>query len=354
MKKTVKLLFIVVVAVFSVCLIAAAGYIVNNLYYHKWDMKKVWKAGFHEKQVSINGSTLNYVEGPDNGPPLLLIHGQVMNWENYARVLPALSREFHVYAVDCYGHGGSSHDASKYSMSKTGKDLSGFVDKVIREPVIVSGHSSGGLLAAWLAANSPEHVSGVVLEDPPFFSSEFPRAKKTFNYVDLSVLCHEFLQSDEKDFTAWYVKHNTWMRFFQAGESGLRKYGLDYRKKHPRQPLVYFFLPPSMNQLFQPLDQYDPRFGEAFYDGSWNDQDHEEMLAKIEIPSVLIHTNWQYDQNGILLGAMDGKDASRAYQLLKNSERIRVDSGHGFHFEKPEEFIKILLEFKIKRGLNES
>ncbi|MBA4603094.1 hypothetical protein [Thermoactinomyces mirandus] len=64
-------------------------------------------------------------------------------------------------------------------------------------------------------------------------------------------------------------------------------------------------------------------------------------MAKIEMPSVLIHTNWQYDKNGILLGAMDEKDAVRARQLLKNNQLISVQSGHGFHFEKPEEFINI-------------
>lgn len=34
-------------------------------------------------------AVVNYAEGPDNGPALLLVHGQGMQWEDYARMLPA-------------------------------------------------------------------------------------------------------------------------------------------------------------------------------------------------------------------------------------------------------------------------
>lgn len=54
----------------------AAGYVVNNLKYFDWGMAHVWKASYAEKQATINGSVMNYAEGPDNGPALLLIHGQ--------------------------------------------------------------------------------------------------------------------------------------------------------------------------------------------------------------------------------------------------------------------------------------
>jgi pimeloyl-ACP methyl ester carboxylesterase len=57
---------------------------------------------------------------------------------------------------------------------------------VIGETAVVSGHSSGGLLAVWLAANAPDTVRGVILEDPPLFTTTLPRAEKTWNYVDLA------------------------------------------------------------------------------------------------------------------------------------------------------------------------
>ena len=131
-------------------------------------LKQTYRAGYIEKQVTLDdGTILNYAEGPDHGPALLLIHGQSMQWEDYARVLPELAQYYHVYAVDCHGHGESSHDASKYTAVAMGKDFVWFIDNVIGEPAVVSGHSSGGILAAWIALMR-EVVQGIVLEDPPF------------------------------------------------------------------------------------------------------------------------------------------------------------------------------------------
>lgn len=36
-----------------------------------------------ENFFDANGVMLNYIEGPDNGPALLLIPGQSATWENY-------------------------------------------------------------------------------------------------------------------------------------------------------------------------------------------------------------------------------------------------------------------------------
>ena len=47
----------------------------------------------------------SYAEGADNGPPLLLLHAQHMEWFSYSRVFPSLAERFRVIAVDCPGHG---------------------------------------------------------------------------------------------------------------------------------------------------------------------------------------------------------------------------------------------------------
>ena len=82
--------------------IGVGAFVLHTLTYFKRNMTAVWRAGFVEKQIAINGSEMNYAEGPNNGPPLLLIHGQAVDWQNYARVLPDLAAHYHVFAVDCY------------------------------------------------------------------------------------------------------------------------------------------------------------------------------------------------------------------------------------------------------------
>src|SRR3546814_7944575 len=63
--------------------------------------------------------------------------------------------------------------------NQIGADLGAFMDQLIAQPAFVSGNSSGGLLTAWLAANRPDAVRAVVLEDPPLFASEYPEIKNT-------------------------------------------------------------------------------------------------------------------------------------------------------------------------------
>ena len=58
-----------------------------------------------------------------------------------------------------------------------GMDISLLLDKVVKRPAIVSGNSSGGLIALWLAANVSEKVRGIILEDTPVFSAEWPRLR---------------------------------------------------------------------------------------------------------------------------------------------------------------------------------
>ena len=52
-----------------------------------------------------------------------------------------------------------------------GNDLVRFIALAIGRPVIVSGLSSGGVIAAWLSAYAmPGTIRGARYEDPPFFS----------------------------------------------------------------------------------------------------------------------------------------------------------------------------------------
>ncbi|SHN46268.1 Pimeloyl-ACP methyl ester carboxylesterase [Cryptosporangium aurantiacum] len=126
---------------------------------------------------------LNYVVGPDNGPPVVLLPAQTGTWQSYDRVLPTLARRHQVYAVDVRGHGKSTWTPGDYCWTSVGADVAVFLREVVGEPSIVSGNSSGGLLALWCAANVPQHTAGLVLEDAPVFSAEMPRFRDTDRYV---------------------------------------------------------------------------------------------------------------------------------------------------------------------------
>ena len=164
-----------------ILLLGAFAY--RNLHFdygHDRFMEKTGQAcGFVEKKFKTSdGSAIAYLEGPDHGDALLLIHGQMVSKEDYAAVLPDLSRHFHVFAVDCYGHGNSSKDPKKYNILSLRDDLIVFMKEVIREKTYLSGHSSGALISAAIAAKNKELVKGLLLEDGLFFPLKREEQKK--------------------------------------------------------------------------------------------------------------------------------------------------------------------------------
>lgn len=335
-------------------LVTAAGaavglYAWNNTTYADRALSATRRAGFVEHEHTLpNGVRLNYAEGPARGPALLLVHGQGSSWESYAPVLPALAREFHVFALDVPGHGSSSRTPGRYDVHHIGADVATFVDEVIGEPVLLAGHSSGGLIAAWIAANRPEQVTAVLFEDPPFFSTEPDRMPWQFNYVDLARPAHEFLrQSTETDFVAWYLERNAWIRYFDRGRDGIVRSARRYRAAHPDAPLNLWFLPPSVNRSFEFLHEFDPAFADAFYTLDWQrDFDQHATLARVRTPATLVHANWRVAGHGILEGAMTADDAARARATIRDCRLERVDTGHGFHAEKPRLFVDLTRQLR--------
>ncbi|MDO5699175.1 MAG: alpha/beta hydrolase [Dermatophilus congolensis] len=337
----------------AVVVVLGGGYlgakVWDNVTYFDRGIAKVWDSGFVVKQADIDGATVNYAEGPANGPALLLIHGQSVDWQNYFRVLPELSKRYHVFAVDCYGHGSSARVTEKYSAVAHGRDLQRFITDVVGEPVIVSGHSSGGQLATWLAANAPEQVLAALLEDPPLFTTTLPRAKTTWNYVDLATSAHTFLASGQTDFVAYTIEHSRMWQFFGDSAEWFKQQARDYHRDHPGQGVKWWTMPPLMNESFRALGQYDPHFGDAFYTGTWDEGwDHAETLARISVPTPLVHTKVEVGPDGILRGAMSNEEADRAFALLQNGTFHRSDTGHGFHDEAPDEYIKLLDDLRLR------
>lgn len=153
------------------------------------------------------GIKLKYYEAKNDFQPLVLLHAQGVDSLSFAGIIKPLSKKFHVYAVDCYGHGGSLHDPSKYNVKDIGNAIIRFIEEVIGRKIWLLGHSSGGLIAAYIAAET-EWCERLFLEDPPFFASQGERRKQSFNYIDLSTVCHEYLaQSDSKDFVLYYFSN---------------------------------------------------------------------------------------------------------------------------------------------------
>ena len=340
------LVFMIILLIIAAVIVFSVGrFFYNNVHYDEALMKKVMAAGFVEKQVRLpDGSLINYGEGPDNGPALLLIHGQTVAWEDYDTVLPELSGSFRVFAVDCFGHGGSSRDESLYSCRANGEALIWFIENVAGGSCYLSGHSSGGILAAWITANAPSLVKGLVLEDPPLFSvtpGEVQEGGGACAWYETYMLTNGYLnQEKEPDFTLYYLKNSYLFSLFGGLQEKIVKSARRYRQKNPGSPIVLFWVPKGLVRVLIAIDDYDPGFGKSFYDGSWmQDIDQENMLRKISCPAVYIKANTLYGKDGVLYAANTDDDADRVAGLINGCERINIKSGHDIHFEHPGLFV---------------
>lgn len=309
----------------------------RNTHWWEKDMKAIEKLGVQEKQITLpNGHTINYGELDGEGPALLLIHGQMAAWEEYASVIPELSKNWHVYAVDVYGHGESSHEEELYYLDVNGDDLIWFIDHVIGEATIVSGHSNGALLAAYIAAYGSDLVKGVVLEDPPVFSTQGEKWETNFAYLDTYQPLHEYISSGQTEcWPAYYLRHCYWGQLFMKDAMpGLANYAQKYREKHPNGEVKIVFLPSSITTVFHYVEQYDMLYGEHFYNLTWNNGiTHEKMLSDIDIPCVYLHAKENVAETGVYLCAASKEQADRAVAYIGEKCRLveTENSNHNIH-----------------------
>ena len=295
-----------------------------------------------------HGIKLKYYETKNDLQPLVLLHAQGVDALSFAGVIKPLSKKFHVYAIDYYGHGGSLHDPDKYNVKDIGNAIIRFIEDVIGRKIWLLGHSSGGLIAAYVAAET-DCCERLFLEDPPFFSSQGERRKQTFNYIDLSTVCHEYLaQSDSKDFVLYYFSHQYAWNFFPEDSRDKVKPKLvamaaKYREKHPDRNLKVMFWPKAALDAFRGMNQYDPRFGEAFYDDSFHcGIPHEELLRKIRCKTVFMKAKTETGNDGILMAALNEDDLRQVTELIPDCTVVRFDCGHGIHTDKPKEFVRCI------------
>ncbi len=100
--------------------------------------------------------------GPLDAPPLLLLHGLLIDRTMWHPVVETLGHSFRLLIPDLPGHG-TARNRQWVSMSRVVHDLTDLIDsKVPDARVGVVGLSLGGYLALELARAAPDRIAGVV------------------------------------------------------------------------------------------------------------------------------------------------------------------------------------------------
>ena len=280
--------------------------------------------GLEEKSFDAGEVRLNYAEGEDNGPPLVLLHGLGRRWQVFLPLISSLCLRWHIYALDLRGHGKSAHVPRGYRGTQYSEDVIRFLRQKVQEPAIVFGHSLGGMAAMWVAAHHPELVKAIILGDNLISNVDFQESYYPMLFAGLCALA-------KKGGTLEEIARG-------LAEIKLKLPGLD--------ELVRIGDLPGNDQAFllwwaRCVKQVDPDTYAMSLDGTsmegWNG---EALLRAIQCPTLLLQASPQ------LGGLMSDADVQLALKLLAHPVHVSFPTlGHALYIQQPEPVLRAVNNF---------
>ena len=150
-------------------------------------------------------------DGSSSAKTVLMLHGLSGISTGYDEVVDDLADDADLFRIDLRGHGRSGHAAGTYSVPFYAGDVIAFMEEVIAEPVVLVGHSLGGVIAHHISATRPDLVRAVLCEDPPLYFCDhrlfeqsvmagiFPVLEQTMRAAQAEGKPREFFESTVAD-----------------------------------------------------------------------------------------------------------------------------------------------------------
>jgi pimeloyl-ACP methyl ester carboxylesterase len=225
---------------------------------------------------------------------------------------------------------------------------------VIKKPTLVAGLSSGGVLAIWLGAYASEDVLAIISEDPPIFSSIWPRIQDERFMTRNFKLALEILGVPGKRDVEQYLSE---VGIPVKGKSELLKipafiikamFFMDRlnRAMRPDSPYDTPFLPYNLRAGNKFLSEYDTDFSRATIDGDLSrDFCPEDALKRVKCPMLLLKADAYRHETWGLVGAMDDKDLERVVALVDDLQCVQISGAHEIHMVQPQRYIDEIIKF---------
>jgi pimeloyl-ACP methyl ester carboxylesterase len=274
---------------------------------------------FRTGQVS-----LHFAEGPQNGSPLVLLHGLSRDWRSFHPLLQELTRRFHVFAVDLRGHGGSSRVAGGYQIPGYGEDVREFISNVVPPGAAIFGHSLGAMVALWVAAAPSPRVQSVIVGDSMLWPQHFE---------------HTFYGQFFTQLLPLLVREGSEEELAKAmGKITLRFPGLN-------EPVRIEELPQNMPEVLlewaRAAARSDPEALSMMLDGSalvgW---DASILLPRVTCPTLLLQANPELD------ALLSDEEAAAALRLLPQANQVKFPLlGHALFMQQADPVLKAIFNF---------
>ncbi|MCQ9637615.1 alpha/beta hydrolase [Chryseobacterium sp. WG23] len=194
--KFIKLLFIMLIIMFTV----------TTLY-----GQKLTPSG--SGYVPVNGSKI-YYEVYGEGKPIVLLHGAFMTIDmNWGQLIPDLSKNHKVIAVELQGHGHTPFSDRKLSHTTLASDVKGVLDYLKIDKADVIGYSFGGAVAYQFAIQSPEKLNKLVIISATYKSTGWvPEVRNAFKAMKPELFMNSPMQ---EAYNAVAPDKTKWIKFLE-------------------------------------------------------------------------------------------------------------------------------------------
>lgn len=256
------------------------------------------------------------------GPTLLLLHGVTRCGGDWEPLLLTLTAGWKVIALDQRGHGDSAR-AQSYLVTDYVADVVRFVREELAAPLVILGHSLGAMVAAGVAAELPQLVRGIVLEDPPFHTMG--------NRIAGSAWQAQFIGMREAAQSGGTIETIA----DALADIRLPASGIGFKRLGELRDRA------SLAWSAECLSQLDPEVLTPVIEGRWLDgHDVAAVLSRVRCPVLLL----QADPTAG--GALTDADADAAESALPSCQRVRFPGiGHQLHRERPLAVLQVVQDF---------
>ncbi len=281
-----------------------------------------WSTNVKVNYVTINNSSIRYLTSGE-GDPMILIHSVRTRSDFFQKLIPELSKQYKIYAIDLPGHGGSDIPKGKYDEAFFRDYVSQFIDALQLKNTTIVGESIGATLALTIAANdSLNNIKQVFAINPADYKVGIKRSSLLARIVFTSC------EIPGINLVASNAENNLILKRIMRG-------GL-YNKDAIPSDLFKLVAKTRKHKGFG-------RFFRAFskHYSSWIKA--REMYSNIKIPVTLIYGDHDWSH-------LEEREANK--NIIKNSSLNTLkNTGHFASVDNPNEVLEIILDNKINTSL---
>ncbi len=126
--------------------------------------------------TTLNLKKIHYQVGGEGTQTIILVHGWGGSIKSLDKLAELLKKQYRVVQIDLPGFGQSENPNSDWGIDELSKIVLNLLDSLKIKKTIFFGHSFGGSLGIYLAANYPDRISHLVL-----CNSSYKRTAKKSN-----------------------------------------------------------------------------------------------------------------------------------------------------------------------------